>query len=181
MYSWTVAQCQVRDCYAGNFPGDLFMPEQLPLSQKIFSIKDIKNAVGNFDEKSIEIFSNQTKITDEKVLAHRATIQRNYQNALISPGTLYKCSEEDGLEILKKCYSSADPLCGSSYHDCYPCKYEGFCIFKLYNRVCREDIRLLQLCKYPAEGPGSKELRESIERNRADLQKEIPDHEYSRE
>lgn len=180
MYSWTVAQCQVRDCYAGNFPGDLFMPEQLPLSQKIFSIKDIKNAVGNFDEKSIEIFSNQTKITDEKVLAHRATIQRNYQNALISPGTLYKCSEEDGLEVLKKCYSSAGPLCGGSY-DCYTCKYEGFCIFKLYNRVCREDNRLLQLCKYPAEGPGSKELRESIERNRADLQKEIPDHEYSRE
>lgn len=33
-------------------------------------------------------------------------------------------------------------------------------------------MRLLQLCKYPAEGPGSEKLRNSIERHRADLQKE---------
>ena len=189
-YSWPVALHRVRDCYAGNFPEDV---------NPFFwhghcSIKDIKEVVDEYDGKAIEVFSDQSKSIDEKVLLHRADIQKKYNDALTSPGTLYKCREEKALESLKNCYSVAhDHLDLRAYNSCYTCHYEpDFCIFKLHNVVSRNDIKLLQVSKYPAEGPGSEELRNSIERHREDLEKEyqnfcnseksrLPVHKYSHE
>ena len=187
-YSWPVALHRVRDCYAGNFPEDVNTFYML----RHCSIEDIKKVVDKYDGKAIEVFSDQSKSIDEKVLLHRADIQKKYNDALTSPGTLYKCSEEKALESLKNCYSVAhDHLDLRAYNSCYTCHYEpDFCIFKLHNVVSRNDIKLLQVSKYPAEGPGSEELRNSIERHRADLEKEyqnfcnseksrLPVHEYS--
>ena len=170
MYSWTVALHRVRNCYAGNFPEDLGVRTFGPGPK---SIKDIKYIVDWYDEKAIEVFSDQRKGIDEKVLSHRADIQKKYQDALASPGTLYKYSEEEAQESLKNCYSDAAHRCFDS-HDCQACGYGNpdFCIFKLYNAVSRYDFRLLPVSKYPAEGPGSEELRNSIERHRTDLEKE---------
>ena len=125
------------------------------------------------DEKAIEVFSDQSKSIDKKALSHRADIQKKYQDALASPGTLYKYSEEEAQESLKNCYSDAAHRCFDSHH-CQACGYGNpdFCIFKLYNAVSRYDFRLLPVSKYPAEGPGSEELRNSIERHRTDLEKE---------
>ena len=169
-YSWPVALHRVRDCYAGNFPEDVNTFYML----RHCSIEDIKKVVDKYDGKAIEVFSDQSKSIDEKVLLHRADIQKKYNDALTSPGTLYKCSEEKALESLKNCYSVAhDHLDLRAYNSCYTCHYEpDFCIFKLHNVVSRNDIKLLQVSKYPAEGPGSEELRNSIERHREDLEKE---------
>ena len=169
-YSWPVALHRVRDCYAGNFPKDV----NLFFWHGHCSIKDIKEVVDEYDEKALEVFSDQSKSIDEKVLLHRADIQKKYNDALTSPGTLYKCSKEKALESLKNCYSVAhDHLDLRAYNSCYTCHYEpDFCIFKLHNVVSRNDIKLLQVSKYPAEGPGSEELRNSIERHRTDLEKE---------
>ena len=169
-YSWPVALHRVRDCYAGNFPEDVNTFYML----RHCSIEDIKKVVDEYDGKAIEVFSDQSKSIDEKVLLHRADIQKKYNDALTSPGTLYKCSEEKALESLKNCYSVAhDHLDLRAYNSCYTCHYEpDFCIFKLHNVVSRNDIKLLQVSKYPAEGPGSEELRNSIERHREDLEKE---------
>ena len=169
-YSWPVALHRVRDCYAGNFPEDVNTFYML----RHCSIEDIKKVVDKYDGKAIEVFSDQSKSIDEKVLLHRADIQKKYNDALTSPGTLYKCSEEKALESLKNCYSVAhDHLDLRAYNSCYTCHYEpDFCIFKLHNVVSRNDIKLLQVSKYPAEGPGSEELRNSIERHRTDLEKE---------
>ena len=125
------------------------------------------------DEKAIEVFSDQSKSIDKKALSHRADIQKKYQDALASPGTFYKYSEEEAQESLKNCYSDAAHRCFDSHH-CQACGYGNpdFCIFKLYNAVSRYDFRLLPVSKYPAEGPGSEELRNSIERHRTDLEKE---------
>ena len=188
-YSWPVALHRVRDCYAGNFPEDVNTFYML----RHCSIEDIKKVVDEYDGKAIEVFSDQSKSIDEKVLLHRADIQKKYNDALTSPGTLYKCSEEKALESLKNCYSVAhDHLDLRAYNSCYTCHYEpDFCIFKLHNVVSRNDIKLLQVSKYPAEGPGSEELKNSIKRHRADLEKEyqnfcnseesrLPVYEYSR-
>ena len=171
MYSWTVAQHRVRNCYAGNFPEDFgitgfFAPEPN-------SIKNIKDIVDLCDEKAIEVFSDQSKSIDKKALSHRADIQKKYQDALASPGTLYKYSEEEAQESLKKCHSDAAHRCFVS-RDCHACGFGNpdFCIFKLYNAVSRYDVSLLPISKYPAEGPGSEELRNLIERHRTDLEKE---------
>ena len=187
-YSWPVALHRVRDCYAGNFPEDVNTFYMF----RHCSIEDIKKVVDKYDGKAIEVFSDQSKSIDEKVLLHRADIQKKYNNALTSPSTLYKCSEEKAQESLKNCYSVAhDHLDLRPYNSCYTCHYEpDFCIFKLHNVVSWNDIKLLQVSKYPAEGPGSEELRNSIERHRADLEKEyqnfcnseksrLPVHEYS--
>ena len=170
MYSWTVAQHRVRNCYAGNFPKDLGVRIFGPGPK---SIKDIKYIVDLYDEKAIEVFSDQKKGIDKKVLSHRADIQKKYQDALASPGTLYKYSEEEAQESLKNCYSDAAHRCFVS-RDCHACGFGNpdFCIFKLYNAVSRCDVSLLPVSKYPAEGPGSEELRNSIERHRTDLEKE---------
>ena len=187
MYSWTVALHRVRNCYTGNFSEDVGIRSFNPGPK---SIKDIKNIVDLYDEEAIEVFSDQSKGIDEKVLSHRADIQKKYQDALASPGTLYKCRHEEAQEILKNCYSDAN----HGYfivNDCHTCGFRpDFCIFKLYNAVSRNDIRLLPVSKYPAEGPGSEELKNSIKRHRADLEKEyqnfcnseesrLPVYEYS--
>ena len=193
MYSWPVAQHRVRDCYAGNFPEDVCSfrrPEP-------FTIKDIKDVVDSCDRIAIEEFSDQSNSIDEKLRSHRAEIQKKYYDALASPGSLNKCSHIEALESLKKCYSVADHgkiTLGSDNNSCYSCHIVfDFCIFKLYNLLCWYDIKLLQeLSKYPAEGPGSEELKNSIKRHRADLEKEyqnfcnreksrLPVHKYSQE
>ena len=189
-YSWPVALHRVRDCYAGNFPEDVNTFYML----RHCSIEDIKKVVDEYDGKAIEVFSDQSKSIDKKVLLHRADIQKKYNDALTSPSTLYKCSKEKAQESLKNCYSVAhDHLDLRAYNSCYTCRYEpDFCIFKLHNIVSWNDIKLLQVSKYPAEGPGSEELRNSIERHRADLEKEyqnfcnseksrLPVHKYSHE
>ena len=170
-YSWTVAQHRVRNCYAGNFPKDFGIIGFLAPGPN--SIKNIKDVVDECDEKAIEVFSDQSKSIDKKALSHRADIQKKYQDALASPGTLYKCSEEEALESLKNCYSDAAHRRFDSY-DCQACGFGNpdFCIFKLYNAVSRYDFSLLPVSKYPAEAPGSEELKNSIKRHRADLEKE---------
>ena len=188
-YSWTVAQHRVRNCYAGNFPEDFGLTVFFDPGPN--SIKNIKDIVDLCDEKAIEVFSDQSKSIDKKALSHRADIQKKYQDALASPGTLYKCSEEEALESLKNCYSDAAHRCFDS-HNCQACGNPDFCIFKLYNAVSRYDFRLLPVSKYPAEAPGSEELKNSIKRHRADLEKEYQNfcnreksrllvHKYSRE
>ena len=186
-YSWPVALHRVRDCYAGNFPEDVNTFYMLMYC----TIEDIKKVVDEYDGKAIEVFSDQSKSIDEKVLLHRADIQKKYNDALTSPSTLYKCSKEKAQESLKNCYSVAhDHLDLRAYNSCYTCHEPDFCIFKLHNVVSWNDIKLLQVSKYPAEGPGSEELRNSIERHREDLEKEyqnfcnskkyrLPVHEYS--
>ena len=189
-YSWTVAQHRVRNCYAGNFPEDFGITLLFALGPN--SIKNIKDIVDLFDKKAIEVFSDQSKSIDKKALSHRADIQKKYQDALASPGTLYKYSEEEAQESLKNCYSDAADRCFDSHH-CQACGYGNpdFCIFKLYNAVSRYDFSLLPVSKYPAEAPGSEELKNSIKRHRADLEKEyqnfcnseesrLPVYEYSR-
>ena len=172
MYSWPVAQHRVRDCYAGNFPEDVCSfrgPEP-------FTIKDIKDVVDSCDRIAIEEFSDQSNSIDEKLRSHRAEIQKKYYDALASPGSLNKCSREEALESLKKCYSVADhgAIILSSNNSCYSCQnLLAVCTFELYNLLCSNDMKLLQeLIKYPAEGPGSEELKNSIKRHRADLEKE---------
>ena len=171
MYSWPVAQHRVRDCYAGNFPEDecsFHGPEP-------FTIKDIKDVVDHLDRRAIEVFSDQSNSIDEKLRSHRAEIQKKYYDALASPGSLNICSHKEALESLTKCYSVADEgAIIRSWSGCYNCRsVYDFCIFNLYNLLCLNDIKLLQeLSKYPAEGPGSEELKNSIKRHRADLEKE---------
>ena len=196
MYSWPVAQHRVRDCYAGNFPGDVCSCQ----GPEPFTIKDIKDVVDRWDRTAIEVFSDQSNSIDEKLRSHRAEIQKKYYDALASPGSLNNCSHKEALESLKKCYSVADHgkiMLDSDVNSCYSCcdafYYNEFCIFKLYNLLCLNDIKLLQeVIKYPAEGPGSEELKNSIERHRADLEKEyqnfcnreesrLPVHKYSQE
>ena len=196
MYSWPVAQHRVRDCYAGNFPGDVCSFQ----GPEPFTIKDIKDVVDRWDRTAIEVFSDQSNSIDEKLRSHRAEIQKKYYDALASPDSLNNCSHKEALESLKKCYSVTDHgkiKLSSDNNSCYSCRdafyYNEFCIFKLYNLLCSNDIKLLQeVIKYPAEGPGSEELKNSIERHRADLEKEyqnfcnreksrLPVHKYSQE
>ena len=76
---------------------------------------------------------------------------------------------------MQKCYCGIDsPI----YPDCYGCGACAndpdrlMCIFDIRDALYKYDNKMEQLHKYPEQGPGSDELKRSIDAHRADLKEE---------
>jgi len=168
-YSWVVAQRRVRDCFAGNFPGDRFtLFHALAKSEmkKSFTIIDIYNAFCFWDE--------QRKTADEK----REALVKDYETAANADAkhTLHKYSSHDAIQRLSDC-SFDYP--GKSDFNFFPrevdasgksiqSNYDIFYIHKAFLQFGGK--KLLQ--QYPEEGPGSDELKKLIDEPREKLEEE---------
>lgn len=178
-YSLSVAQRRVRDCYAGNFlsDGKIELPS---VNRDKYNIEDIREAVDQHDKYSLETCSYEERDVYMEISSHRADLQKKYEEAVASTGTLHKYEQKwVAVECLKACYHnkhfyvSHDPV-----FPCEICKYpecpslKVYCIFKLHDALRRHDKDLRRLHKYPDHGPGSDKLKNLIDEHRADLSKE---------
>ena len=178
-YSLSVAQRRVRDCYAGNFlsDGKIELPS---VNRDKYNIEDIREAVDQHDKYSLETCSYEERDVYMEISSHRADLQKKYEEAVASTGTLHKYEQKwVAVECLKACYHnkhfyvSHDPV-----FPCEICKYpecpslKVYCIFKLHDALRRHDKDLRRLHKYPVHGPGSDKLKNLIDEHRADLSKE---------
>jgi len=168
-YSWVVAQRRVRDCFAGNFPGDrftLFHALKNSEMKKSFTIIDIYNAFCFWDERR--------KTADEK----REALVKEYETAANADAkhTLHKYSSHDAIQRLSDC-SFDYP--GKSDFNFFPrevdasgksiqSNYDIFYIHKAFLQFGGK--KLLQ--QYPEEGPGSDELKKLIDEHREKLEEE---------
>ena len=184
-YSWLVAQRRVRDCFAGSFAGDslLVQPKRDPTEP--YNIVDIHDAVVHWNKKSFfqckcsacAVFFARSDVFDledecKKHNAERDDVEREFKEATSTPDKVIKEYSRDEAELrVKNCYG---------YVGCYSFKchvLDGTPILPIkrddsgkvdqtYNIFdIHEALQQLFLQKYPDEGPGSDELRKSIEAN----------------
>ena len=173
-YSWTVAQRRVRDCYAGNFPGDSFTLKTN--HKRDYNIKDIHDALDYRDKGSLETCSYQNRCKYEEIYAHRADVEKEYEEAIASTGTLHKYAEDEAEQRLRDCYCGTDGpqhIGNQSFSGYSGRGRDAFIsIFDIHSQLRSRDRSMQQLCKYPEEGPGSEELKKLIDAHRADLEVE---------
>ena len=179
-YSLSIAQRRVRDCYAGNFLLDGEILELPSVNRDKYNIEDIREAVDHHDKYSLETCSYKEREVYMEISSHRADLQKKYEEAVASTGTLHKYERiEDAVKCLQACYHnkhfnvSHDPVFPCEickYPECPPLKV--YCIFKLHDALRRHDKDLRRLHKYPDHGPGSDKLKNLIDEHRADLSKE---------
>ena len=200
-YSWTVAQRRVRDCYAGNFAGDTSTAQYKAhhlnprYESLLYNVKDIHDSVENHDKRSHETCSFKNRYMYEKISAHRAGVEKEYEEAIApAAGTPHKYTQDEAEQRVRDCYCDTDgprTAAGAQVLTKYGAYEQDFYIFDIKNAVCSYDSRMQQLHKYPEEGPGSEELKKLIDRNRAELEAEyqnflrvdkpkLPVREYSR-
>ena len=171
-YSLAVAQRRVKDCYAGNFPSNEWL---LLTYRESFSIKDIYDTVHHFDERSLETCCYSNRGMYEQISEFRADVETKCNEFNASTGTCHKYTREEAQQLLQKCYCGID---GPIYPDCYGCGACAndpdrlMCIFDIRDALCKRDNKMEQLHKYPEHGPGSDELKRSIDAHRADLKEE---------
>ena len=171
-YSLAVAQRRVKDCYAGNFPSNEWL---LLTYRESFSIKDIYDTVHHFDERSLETCCYSNRSAYEQISEFRADVEAKCNEFDASTGTCHKYTREEAQQLLQKCYCGID---GPIYPDCYGCGACAndpdrlMCIFDIRDALYKYDNKMEQLHKYPEQGPGSDELKRSIDAHRADLKEE---------
>ena len=182
-YSWLVAQRRVRDCFYGSFAGDvglLFKPKRDP--NELYNIIDIHNAVVHYDERyfleydSYVTFGSNDKKWWKEHRAERDDVEREFKEAISTTDKVIKEYSRREAELrVKNCYRrDIDQL----PEDILPIKKgnngefaETYNIFDIHKALQKLDERKC-LQKYPDEGPGSDELRMSIDANNFDVRQE---------
>ncbi|PFX30544.1 uncharacterized protein LOC111323487 [Stylophora pistillata] len=174
IYSWSVAQRRVRDCFAGNFAGDGLIRIRIDGDQhSSFSIESIHDAVIKRDEGCLEKFSYQNKSAYEEIYTRRENIEKEYQEAIASNSVPPKYTQEEAEQRLRDCYCGTDgPLAGLTGWISSSYSSEDISIFDVHECLCSYDNRMPQCHKYPPDGPGSEELKQSIDEHRAKLKEE---------
>ena len=181
-YSWLVAQRRVRDCFAGSFAGDvgLLKPKRNP--NELYNIIDIHDAVVYYDERyflesdSYVTFGSNDKKWWKEHRAERDDVEREFKEAISTTDKVIKEYSRREAELrVKNCYRrDIDQL----PEDILPIKKgnngefaETYNIFDIHKALQKLDERKF-LQKYPNEGPGSDELRMSIDANNFDVRQE---------
>ena len=188
-YYFSVAQRRVKDCYAGNFPSYNCSIANYPpnhwLSYPVdfaesYSIKDIYDIVQYKDEKVQETFCDGNRDKYEQIIEFRAEVENKYNESAASTGTLYKYTRQEAEQLLQKCLRTSCnfplPRYSLMKRDPEGCGVCGIkplvCIFQIHDFLYRYDNLLQDNYKYPEQGPGSDELKRSIDAHRADLKEE---------
>jgi len=156
-YSWLVAQRRVRDCFAGNFAEDRKILIYAPNDS--YDIHEIY--------MSFRFWDPIRKSAEEK----RAALLKECAEATTTEGDVkLTCSQQEALKDM------IDGACflGLDRNDILPVKSgndaQSYDVSDIYKALVKLDGKLLE--KYPEEGPGSEELRKSIDKHRAGLEEE---------
>ena len=153
-YSWLVAQRRVRDCFAGNFAEDRKI-----LSNDSCDIHEIY--------LSFRFWDALGKRAEEK----RAALLKECAEATTTEGDVKLTFSQQ--EALNDMIDDACEL-GLDRNDILPVKSgkdaQSYYVSDICKVLVKLDGKLLE--KYPEEGPGSEELRKSIDEHRAGLEEE---------
>ena len=186
-YSFHVAQRRVRDCYAGLFKTDYPMLMD-KTRQPFFSndgpyeIDEIYEAFLLYDSLSFADkyrYPKDNCSSSSEIDANRADVERQYNEAISTGEMDVELSQYSYMEAksrVQACYHFPihdDHFYGAFLHPVqrHASEPQQFTILDIHQVLCHFDNMLL-LRKYPQNGPGSDDLRKSIDMHRADLAKE---------
>ena len=198
-YSWLVAQRRVRDCFTGNFAGDMALLENEPDPNELHNIIEIYDAVKRYDEQRLlEKYPRESPSPEERkqIDAQRAGIEVEYKKAISADDKdvieyslweaerrLMLCYKYDefGFRSIWYHYQSILPIKTDETGN--PKTTQTCNIFDIHKALhCLDEKMVLQ--KYPDEGPGCDELKKSIKKHSFDVEREYREtkcklHRYS--
>ena len=179
-YSWLVAQRRVRDCFDGKLEGDKKLLEDDP--DDLYSIIDIHDAVVRYEETSFaERYPSGSGFCfdrKKKIDALRVDIEREYEDAMKSNvKELLEYSLDEAKQRVTDCYAGKFPKGAEIFamkmnENGMPQTDQTYNIFDIRKALQLFDEKKL-VQKFPEdEGPGSHELKKSIEENNFAVKKE---------
>ena len=173
-YSWIVAQRIVRDCYAGNFAGDVGL-----LRQKVgegYSIIDIFNAVRAIDNEGLLLKYPKDKGDGSKELknaieANWEELTREYLDAKENPCRQRKYSPSDAERRVRDCFAGTLREDTDIFPNIRNSREATFNIFDIKSAIDNFDEKKL-LDKDPKPGQGEDEMRKNVDDQRSRIKTE---------
>ena len=170
-YSWIVAQRIVRDCYAGNFAGDVGL-----LKQKIgegYSIIDIFNAVKAIDNegrllKYPEDKGDGSKELKNAIEANWEELTEEYEEAIENPSRKREYSRSDAERRVRDCFAGTLREDTDIFPNIRNSREATFNIFDIKSAIDNFDKKNL-IDKYPKPGQGEDEIRKNVDDQRAGI------------
>ena len=184
-YSWLVAQRRVRDCFAGSFAGDFtFLNYESTDSNKLYDIVDIYDAVvyydraTRFDKFYCHVYDPPYIFTPSpvRVEQERENIKKELAQAElyrdIKPSEYSKAEADQRVRNCYTYYPRNEEIFPIKLEECMSHFKQTYNIFDIQKAVQHYDkMKLVQ--KYPEDaGPGTDELRKSIEKNNLEVKEE---------
>ena len=195
-YTWNDAVERLRSCYAGENPGgvdhtchtwlninDLLLPHEYDENgrEKTYNIVDIHNALEIFDEKPfVEKYPIPGTGRDElkKLIdSRRADVEKEHAEAMADSGSRRVYSRGVAQRRVRDCYYGN--FAGDYKSVLFPRSerepnelYNIFDIRKAVDDNKQSSRALSQELRNIPSGPGSEELRKSVDKNISDLREE---------
>ena len=170
-YSWIVAQRIVRDCYAGNFAGDVGL-----LKQKVgegYSIIDIFNAVKAIDDegrllKYPEDKGDGAKELKNAIEANWEELTEEYEDAIENPCRKREYSRSGAERRVRDCFAGTLREDTNIFPNKRNSREATFNIFDIKSAIDNFDEKKL-IDKYPKPGQGKDEMRKNVDDQRAGI------------
>lgn len=184
-YSWLVAQRRVRDCFAGSFAGDLtFLNYESTDPNKLYDIVDIHDAVVYYDKATrfdnfycnvyslpSIFFPSPVRVEEERENIKKELVKAELYRD-INPSEYSKAEADQRVRNCYTCYPRNEEIFPIKLEECMSHFKQTYNIFDIQKAVEHYDkMKLVQ--KYPEDaGPGTDELRKSIEKNNLEVKEE---------
>ena len=170
-YSWIVAQRIVRDCFAGNFAGDVGL-----LKQKFgerHSIIDIFNTVKAIDDEGQLLRYPEDKGDGSKELknaieANWDELTKEYEDAMENPCRQRKYSRSGAERRVRDCFAGTLREDTDIFPNVRNSREATFNIFDIKSAIDNFDEKKL-IDKYPKPGRGEDEKRKNVDDQRAGI------------
>lgn len=170
-YSWIVAQRIVRDCFAGNFAGDVGL-----LKQKFgerHSIIDIFNTVKAIDDEGKLLRYPEDKGDGSKELknaieANWEELTKEYEDAMENPCRQRKYSRSGAERRVRDCFAGTLKEDTDIFPNVRNSREATFNIFDIKSAIDNFDEKKL-IDKYPKPGRGEDEKRKNVDDQRAGI------------
>ena len=170
-YSWIVAQRIVRDCFAGNFAGDVGL-----LKQKFgerHSIIDIFNTVKAIDDEGKllrypEDKGDGSKELKDAIEANWDELTKEYEDAMENPCRQRKYSRSGAERRVRDCFAGTLREDTDIFPNVRNSREATFNIFDIKSAIDNFDEKKL-IDKYPKPGRGEDEKRKNVDDQRAGI------------
>ena len=170
-YSWIVAQRIVRDCYAGNFAGDVGLLKQK--FGKRYSITEIFDTVKAIDNKGQLLKYPEDKGDGSKELknaieANWEELRKECEDAEKNPCRQRKYSRSGAERRVRDCFAGTLREDTDIFPNVRNSREATFNIFDIKSAIDNFDEKKL-IDKYPKPGQGEDEKRKNVDDQRAGI------------
>ena len=170
-YSWIVAQRIVRDCFAGNFAGDVGLLKQ-NFGER-HSIIDIFNTVKAIDDEGKllrypEDKGDGSKELKDAIEANWDELTKEYEDAMENPYRQRKYSRSGAERRVRDCFAGTLREDTDIFPNVRNSREATFNIFDIKSAIDNFDEKKL-IDKYPKPGRGEDEKRKNVDDQRAGI------------